>query len=302
MGIKGIGFLLLTLVSICLCFNSKAQVPDSLGSSNGLKKLDLAFIDFLINNQEHEDALLILKERLNNKSYHHSQIDSIFFYTAWAFYNLKLLDSSIVYFEKIKVGSPFYIKSKFYEHFEHIYLKQYAQADEKLAQFEVDDSTLVELKKFQQATSAILQRDFLRFETIGQSFKYNNFSSVEEQKELYKRKEEILKNKRKSPLLAGLMSAVIPGTGKFYAGYQGQAISAMVPTFIFAAAAAESYYRAGPKSAQFITAASLFGIFYVGNIWGSVLSVKTFYELKNNEIHNNVMLDLHIPLRRIFSN
>ena len=302
MGINRTILLLLILVSISLSINLNAQTPDSLLIASDFKKLDLAFIDFLINNQEHEDALLILKERVIDKSYQNSQLDSIYFYTAWAFYNLKSLDSSIIYFEKIKIGSPFYIKSKFYEHFEHMYLKHYAQADVKLAQFKVDDSTLVELKKFQQATSALMQRDFLKFDTIGNSFTYNNFSSAEEQKALYKRKEEILKNKRKSPLLAGLMSAVIPGTGKFYAGYRGQAISAMVPTFIFAAAAAESYYRAGPKSAQFITAASLFGIFYVGNIWGSVLSVKTFYELRNNEIHNNVMLDLHIPLRRIFSN
>jgi TM2 domain-containing membrane protein YozV len=181
-------------------------------------------------------------------------------------------------------------------------LSQYVLADKKLATFMPEDSTLIELKKFQQAASALMQRDFLTFEKIGQSFTYNNFSCAEEQKELFKRKQDIIKNKRKSPLLAGLMSAVVPGSGKFYAGYRGQAISAMVPTFIFAAAAAESYYRAGPKSAQFITTASLFGIFYVGNIWGSVLSVKTFYELRNNEIHNNVMLDLHIPLRRIFSN
>lgn len=98
------------------------------------------------------------------------------------------------------------------------------------------------------------------------------------------------------------MSAVVPGSGKFYAGYRGQALSSMFPTLIFAASAAEAYHRAGPKSFQFIAAASIFSIFYVGNIWGSVLSVKTFYEIRNNEIRNNIMLDLHIPLRRIFSN
>jgi len=283
-------------------FYSKAQIIDS---SNYLKvdeKLDLTFVDFLINNQEHDDALLILKERLKIGSYHIDQFDSINYYIAWAYYNLKALDSSIVYFEKINAQSPFYIKSKFYENFEHLYLKQYALADSKLLALEVADSTLVELKRFQQAATALMQRDFLKFNDVASSFKYNNFSSANEQGELFKRKDEILKNRRKSPLLAGLMSAVIPGSGKFYAGYRGQAISAMVPTFIFTAAAAESYFRAGPKSAQFITAASLFGIFYVGNIWGSVLSVKTFYELRNDEIHNNVMLDLHIPLRRIFSN
>jgi tetratricopeptide (TPR) repeat protein len=279
-----------------------AQEKDSSSFDKGNEKLDLSFIDFLINNQEHEDALLLLKNGLSKNDERFLEKDSIHYYIAWAYYNLKKLDSSLVYFEKINANSPFYLKSKFYENFEHMYLNQYEVAATKIDAIQTEDSTLQELKKFQQASCVLLQRDFIKFDDISKKFNYNNFSCAEEQKELFKRRDEMLKNKRKSPFLAGLMSAVVPGTGKFYAGYRGQAISAMIPTFIFAAAAAESYYRAGPKSAQFITAASLFGIFYVGNIWGSVLSVKTFYELRNNEIHNNIMLDLHIPLRRIFSN
>ena len=302
MDIKNIRHPLWILLLFIIDNNIKAQSQDSIKSSISGEKIDLPFVDFLINNQEYDDALLILNDSYRKGTYDNSQVDSINYYKAWAYYYLKDLDSSIVYFKKIKAESPFYLKSKFYQNFEHLYLKQYAEADSNLNKLILDDSTLVELKKFQQATSALMQRDFLKFDNIGSQFKYNNFSCAEEQKELFKRKQEIMKNKRKSPLLAGLMSAVIPGTGKFYAGYRGQAISAMIPTFVFAAAAAESYYRAGPKSAQFITAASLFSIFYVGNIWGSVLSVKTFYELRNNEIHNNIMLDLHIPLRRIFSN
>lgn len=296
-------FFLLLLAFCCVTgYKIWAQPADSLVPEISSKKLDLAFIDFLVNNQENEDALLLLKQAFKKNTAKPEEMDSMNFYTAWAYYNLKKLDSSIVYFKKIEPHSSFYLKSKFYENFEHLYLNQYALADEKIEKLQPEDSTLIELKKFQQASSALLQRDFLKFDAIAARFNYSNFASVAEQKELFKRKEEILKNKRKSPFVAGLMSAVIPGTGKFYAGYRGQAISAMIPTFIFAAAAAESYYRAGPRSAQFITAASLFGIFYVGNIWGSVLSVKTFYELRNNEIHNNIMLDLHIPLRRIFSN
>jgi len=111
MGINRTVFLLLILVSLSLSINLNVQAQDSLRNVNDSKKLDLAFIDFLINNQEHEDALLILKERLIDKSYQNSQLDSIYFYTAWAFYNLKSLDSSIVYFEKIKIGSPLEIAS-----------------------------------------------------------------------------------------------------------------------------------------------------------------------------------------------
>ena len=79
MGINRTGFLLLILVSIGLSINLNAQTPDSLRIANDFKKLDLAFIDFLINNQEHEDALLILKERVTDKSYQNSQLDSIYF-------------------------------------------------------------------------------------------------------------------------------------------------------------------------------------------------------------------------------
>ena len=302
MCIKPIHFLVLILNLCLLSLGLKAQINDTLNDAALAQKIDLSFVDFLINNQEHEDALLLLKQQLKRKNIDIIQLDSIHFYTAWAFYNLKNLDSSIVYFEKIEYNSAFYLQSKFYENFEHLYLNQHKLADIKLAKLALEDSTLIELKKFQQASSALMQRDFLRFDAVSSDFKYSNFSCANEQKELFKRKDEIVKNKKKSPLLAGLMSAVIPGSGKFYAGYRGQAISAMIPTFIFAAAAAESYYRASAKSGQFIAAASLFGIFYMGNIWGSVLSVKTFYELRNNEIHNNIMLDLHIPLRRIFSN
>lgn len=266
-------------------------------------KPDFSFIDFLISNAEFEDALLLLKTSSNHKvNQDQSLYDSLNYYTGIVYYNIKRLDSSVVYFEKVNAGSPFYIKSKFYENFEHIYMGQYELADKKMQKINITDSTLMELNCFQRGTSALLQADFNRFDDIGKSFTYNNFACAEEQRELFKRREELLQNKKKSPLLAGLMSAVIPGSGKFYAGYRGQAISSMFPTLIFAATAAETYYRAGPKSVQFIAAASLFSIFYVGNIWGSVLSVKTFYEIRNNEIRNDIMLDLHIPLRRIFSN
>lgn len=303
MGIRNLFFGILFICFFTSVGESFGQTDSSdIKASIHLQQLDLAFIDFLINNQEYEDALLLLNNSLKNQTYESFQKDSIHFLIGWAYYNLKILDSSIVYFEKIEKTSSFYEKAKFYESFEHLYLKQYLEADAKLEHISLNDSSLLELKKFQQAASALIQRNFSRFDAIANEFSYTNYSCSEEQKNLFNVKTDLMKHKKKSPLLAGLMSAVVPGTGKFYAGYRGQAISAMVPTFIFAAAAAESYYRAGPKSAQFITAASLFGIFYIGNIWGSVLSVKTFYELRNNEIHNNVMLDLHIPLRRIFSN
>ena len=96
-------------------------------------------------------------------------------------------------------------------------------------------------------------------------------------------------------------SVMSKGLGKYYAGYRGQAIATFLPSAIFGVVAAENLYRRGPKDVQFILFASIFSIFYTGNILGSDISVRTYREQQYNEIYNNIMLDLHIPLRRIFS-
>ncbi len=293
--------LMLIVTALVLQYDSAFSFNNN-DSIRSRETIDLSFIDFLISYGEHQDALLLLKQYKGNSDAPIIWNDSINYYIGWAYYNIKQLDSSIFYMQRVSKQSSFYLKAKFYEAFEYIYLNRYKEADHKLNTIEIEDNRWEELRLFQQAANALLQRDFMRFDNLSEKFGYTDFTFFSEAQELLQYKTALLKNKKKSPLLAGLMSAVIPGSGKFYAGYRGQAISAAVPSVIFAASAIESYYRSGPKSAQFIAASSIFGLFYLGQIWGSALSVKTFYELKDNEIRNNIMLDLHIPLRRIFSN
>ena len=75
--------------------------------------IDFKFVEYLITNKEFNDAILILNESKKSFNPNKNQKDSINYYTAWAYYNLKLLDSSINYFEKISPESAFYVKSKF---------------------------------------------------------------------------------------------------------------------------------------------------------------------------------------------
>jgi len=77
-----------------------------------------------------------------------------------------------------------------------------------------------------------------------------------------------------SPFLAGTFSALLPGAGKWYIGYKRQALTSFIANAMFAAQAAESYVKAGVSSPRFIITATLFGVFYTGNIWGSVLAAK----------------------------
>lgn len=262
---------------------------------------ELGFIDYLINSKETEDALFLLKAHSLFMRANSNQVDSIYYLTGWAYYNLKKLDSSTVYLNRVPESFPLYHKSKYYETFGHIYLGQYGSALNKLPKITGTDSLLDELRRFQLCGIFLLQKNYRSFDSIVSMFTYTNFALISEQKNMIGYKEQLQKIKKRSPVVAGLLSAVIPGSGKWYAGYKGQAIAAAIPTTIFAAVAVENYLKSGPRSAGFIISASLFSVFYSGNIWGSVLSVKTYNERRHNEIYSSILLDLHIPLRRIFN-
>ena len=80
--------------------------------------------------------------------------------------------------------------------------------------------------------------------------------------------------KRKSVLAAGLLSALVPGLGKLYVGNKYQAFSGFLSTGVFAAQGVEALLKSGVKSVHFGYACSLFSIYYLGNIAGSMWAAK----------------------------
>lgn len=93
-----------------------------------------------------------------------------------------------------------------------------------------------------------------------------------------------------SPAKAGIYSAVVPGLGKLYIGNKNQAITAFIANILLAAQATESYLKAGPATPRFIITASLFSVFYTGNIIGSISMAKKkktdYFKQIDHEIFN----------------
>ena len=261
---------------------------------------EIHFAQYLINNKQFHDAIYILKKEINNKT-EATTSDSINYYIGWSYFNLKVLDSSFIYFSKVLSG-PFYHQASFYAVFNKAFLKKTSDAKAKLDSIHLDnDSSLTKLRNFEFAGIALLERDYEEYEKHSKNFSYNYFPLADEEKKTTDYYSQLKRVKRKSPFLAGAMSAVLPGSGKFYAGYKGQGIAALMTVGVLGISAAECYYRLGYKSPQFITFGSLFAIFYVGNIWGSTLSVKLAREHKYHEIDDEILFNMHIPLRRIFN-
>ena len=78
----------------------------------------------------------------------------------------------------------------------------------------------------------------------------------------------------KDPALAGIMSAVIPGSGKMYVGEWSDGIMALVTTGLFAFLAYDNF-RAGHNTRAWIFT-GLGAFFYAGNVYGSVAAAQIY--------------------------
>ena len=102
--------------------------------------------------------------------------------------------------------------------------------------------------------------------------------------------------KQKSPLLAGAMSAIIPGSGKIYAGDLRSGVSTFLVVGALGLMAAESWKKLGGKDWRTITLTSVFGLFYTANIYGSALSVSVIKQTYEDAQKATLLFDLRIPL------
>lgn len=107
-------------------------------------------------------------------------------------------------------------------------------------------------------------------------------------------------HKTKSAFLAGLMSAIIPGSGKFYSGKVGEGVASLLMVGILTASSIEQFNNGGFKNTQFYLMSLPAAFFYVGNIYGSYFSVKVSNIEFNEQIRNEVLFHLHIPFKSIY--
>ena len=268
-----------------------------------LKRLfqnDVSFIQYLQNQGQYQNAIIALDE-IPVMALNSGQRDSVNYLKGWSYYNIKSLDSSSFYLLKVDTSFALYFKSMFFGAYNNIYMLHYAKAEAILNGLDHLYPINKETKYFEQAGLALLKKDYNSFDTLSSKFSYDFYALTAQEKRFSIYKAGLLGIKNRSPFLAGLMSAVIPGTGKIYAGKTYQGIASMLPIAALALLANESYHKRGPHSAEFYGFGALLTVFYVGNIWGSVFAVKINREDYEKSIHQKILFDLQIPLRTIFN-
>ena len=251
---------------------------------------DIDFVDYLIDNELKPDARALLFQ-----DYHPS--DTLTYLRGWTLYQLKELDAASGFLKAVPSTSPFYEKSLFYSTAVSAHLGDYSSP---VGPLEAYSGRYSELKDVQLAGLALLRDDPAAYKQAAASFGYSDFTIADAEKKLNDIYIYRYETKAKSPLLAAAASAVVPGLGKVYAGNLGEGIASFLLVGALGAITAEHWVKDGPQNWKTIVPGIMCAGLYIGNIYGSYMSVS----IVNNDIRDaqntTVLYNIHIPLRAVF--
>ena len=278
------------LVGICCLF---------VGTANGQTfTKEWQFVRYLTDSEAHDEALFVA-QTIDRRTLTTPQLDSLTYLTGWIHYNTKSLDEASRALLAVSDTSAFYLKSQYFGAYCLVFQRKTDSAAVIMPRLPTPDSTFVELKAVQQAGLALLQRRYTRYDSLSRQFSYSSYALSDEETRLGTYRRGLGAQKRLSPVVAGLLSALVPGLGKVYARKPKQGIAAFLPVLTLGLLTWEGYRKDGPTSLRFLGFGSLFTVFYVGNVWGSTLAVKVRREEFNRMYDNKILFDMHIPLRNL---
>lgn len=271
------------------------------GSADSLRNRQLDFYNYLIGREQYQDAAFILQRELSKPELPPAWSDSLNHLLGWTWYSMKELSKSAECFEKVSPLAPGYAKCRFFAAYNHVYLGDTARGLRLLKELRPETDWQQELIDFQQAGIFLLQRDLAAFKTREARFTGTIYALSQEELRFGDIARRLAAHHDKSMTLAALMSAIIPGTGKIYAGKTGEGISAFLIVAALGLVTWENYRMDGPADVKTILAGSACTVYYIGNIWGSALAAHRRNQQFHHEINQRILFDLHIPLRSIFN-
>lgn len=252
---------------------------------------DFSFLNYLIDNNMRKDAMVILA----SSSYAPS--DTLDYMRGWAAYSFKLLPEASASFAKVPRNSSFYAKSTY---FNVVCLAHSGDYGKALATLENFSGPRDGLYYTELAGLHLLNSSPDAYISASKHFSSSNSLLTEAQDRLaFVYGERYLKRK-KSPFVAGLASAVLPGAGYWYAGDKTSALLSFFTSLALAGIAIENNVRHGPEDWRSILADIAGAGFYLANIYGSVHSISVRREKIGYEQTTTVLYNIHMPLRSIF--
>ncbi|MBS1490143.1 MAG: hypothetical protein JSS93_06435 [Bacteroidetes bacterium] len=262
---------------------------------------ELLFARHLLIKKNYEEATYVLSSLKHLPALTSIQRDSVHYFLGNIYYNQKKLAISITHFDSVSTLSErMKAEAIFFSSFSHAYLKKLNMAERQMTNYTPTDSVEQRLRLLELSGIYLLQRNLKKFDSLKALITSTNFITSQQEKDLQAQYVKITEQPKKSPWMAVTLSTLIPGAGKFYAGQKGQGVYTFLISAVLGLQAWEGYRKDGPSSVRFIAYSSLFTSLYIGTIWGSAFAVKVRRDQLNETINDQILFDMHIPLRTVF--
>lgn len=261
---------------------------------------DLDFLFYLASKGYHEEVVHLCQmdaaPELGSDA-----LDSLRYIHGWSLYSLKRLGPSTASLAQVGPSSPFYPKARLFAAYNEVYLGEYSQARSLLSDMVHRDSVSASLGHFLKAGMFLLEGGMDDFD---RQFGKVDTSFYGVQREAARMKQHALEmqdHRQRSPFVAGMMSAVVPGAGQVYARKPLQGLSAFITVAGLGMVTLENYRKLGPENIKTLAFGAAFSVFYIANIYGAVFSVRLAEQEFQDEYRNKILFDLHIPLRTVYN-
>lgn len=257
------------------------------------RNFDTQFLNHLVSKGDYHEALYLI----NQNSFRN---DSIYFYEGWSHYVLKELKKSTDALLNVSTSSTFYDQSQLFAAYNLIYLSNYQQSSSILTALHSNQTAIISLRDFQLSGIFLLKKQFGLAENTWEELDKNNPVLYQPLIDLQNISNELQSHKTKSPVIAGLLSAIVPGAGKIYAGKTGQGIAAFISAVGFGLITWENYRKLGPTHYKTIGFGALFATNYLSTVYGSYATTKIIENEYQTVMQNQILFNLHLPLRNFF--
>lgn len=251
------------------------------------------FIKYLIDTKTYDEAEFVLNH-LNNSN------DSVIYFKGVVnFYQKKLYTSSHEFLLISKDNYGLWINGRLITSFNHLYLGNNDSAAIFLPRGRLVDDNLEQLRLLQKSAIFLLEDKVDSFNEVSNNFTFQQYSLANGEKKIIELADEWKNMRKPSPILAGIFSSLIPGTGKIYAGKMGEGLGTILFSSLLGLQVWEAYRVGGTESPYLYIFGSLFTLYYAGNIYGSVITTQRIIDDKKNSIRERVLFNVHVPLRNL---
>lgn len=262
-------------------------------------RADYDFCNYLLGQGLMRDALTLTSSL--STDYTPAALDTLSYLQGFVLYHNRKFTPASEAFAKVGQDSHFFPHSTFLGSYCDLESGHTTKAKQRLDRFALTPAAEShrELLAFQRAGIALLEGDRNLYDQLRNEFTYNHFALAPEQHNLDKIAANPPRNLK--PWVAGVASAIVPGLGQIYAGNVGEGVASFLLVGAFATLTANTWAQAGtPINWRTLTYGSIASLLYIGNICGSIASVKVYYQNFEEINRQAVMYSIHIPLRYIF--